>query len=473
MRDTLVSAGQNTAYFIRSHARSLSTLLVIVATFAIGMNWVNGNSSQSSNQLSATGGLVDSRNFSYLQGDELLAYNGLAFYSTNVKTGQRKFLYSGTKLPAISSLAWAGTNGVAMVFKENFFGTPINGLLEQNGQKVDNTTKDYTWYLNFKTSSITQISQNAIDADKAIYDPSNKTLYYSELSSGSSDGDKVRFYSYDTTKQTSPTLLLDDAGVADVSSLAKCSRSKLVCFIAHDTASTSGQQVFAIQAGKLGKVSLLDGGSDGQVYYGGHKDYYVVTSPSANGTTESSVLYDVSTEQSKAYRLGFTFDDDTHSYFASAKDFYVVDGKTTSGFKAAKLKGSSSTTKDRGLKLNEETYDGALGDIRSSEGKAISLVSNTDGRQYLFGPEPITTMSSFAKKETVQLAVSDCGRRTTTRNQYNDKTRTFTIKILALYGFAKQIKDFGSCMTKDHVDSVHGYYFNFVGLNTDDSVVAE
>src|SRR5688572_59247 len=93
-------------------------------------------------------------NFARLIGSDIYAYNGLAFYKINSKTGAVEVLSSGKKLPTPDTVFWAESKGVLINFKQSFALSEVEKLLQARGLPLNEVTKSYTWYIDFASGSV-------------------------------------------------------------------------------------------------------------------------------------------------------------------------------------------------------------------------------------------------------------------------------------------------------------------------------
>ena len=113
-----------------------------------------------------------------LEGQDLYSFNGLGFTKTNISTGEQEVLSSGYRLPRINNIVWAGDEGALLSFEGSFYYTKVQDELKTVGLNIDEITKKFTWYLNFKDGSLKKVEDVRARKNLGYYDPNNKKLVF-------------------------------------------------------------------------------------------------------------------------------------------------------------------------------------------------------------------------------------------------------------------------------------------------------
>src|SRR4030095_11853492 len=153
------------------------------------------------------------RNFSYLSGTNMYAYNGAAFYKIALDSNNAvSILYSGTKLPTPGAIYWANERGALLNFKESFTLTRVEQELHATNIGVSESQQDDTWYLDFSSGSLQRVNDLPVEPNLVVYSEKDKGFYY--IPNTPDDKTALRFFNIESNNDQ---LLAENLKLVDVS----------------------------------------------------------------------------------------------------------------------------------------------------------------------------------------------------------------------------------------------------------------
>lgn len=417
--------------------------------------------------------------FSAIRGDSVYSYSGISFYKQNVHSADAvTVLESGLRLPTVSQLFWGGDNGVLLTFTSGgYIGSALDKELSSRNLSWDNETKDYLWYLDFKTSKLQLVSQYSLVSQTAHYSTSTESFYFVRNNGYLPDSDApdgLPLISY-STKTHTETELLHNVGSASVQYVGPCKTEDDICFSIKEG---DTEVLYLARSAKKEKLindafNVLSPTDNPAVYIGIRYDeisknndndgailqatpYYI--SLDTGVTTKTNVKVGA-TESILANSVG---SDDFYlmeptSLYSSAGLSYVVGGKDLLG--SLKTKRQSMSTQPNA----EQTSNSIVGPIsRSTDG--ISMFGDIEDNMYLVVPKDFTYSIKQQDDSAIEQKLKPCLKKYTTHHDYTTELKQFKISISYDENFQQRIKDFASCIDKTDPAAYTGHEFVIVGV---------
>lgn len=424
-------------------------------------------------------------NFGHLQGDSLYAYNGFAFYETNLDSGKTTILSSGLKLPAISDVYWAGSKGALLSFSASFNLTAVTRALEQKGEAFDYyQSPRYAWYLDFATNELKLVSRLEVSSGQAHYSPQENGFFFVTVANpGSGSLNRTPLYFYDVasnqTKRVHRNLKVSDMG-----RMQACPGEGRVCFVARDFYDTDTESVFALTQDNKTKI-LYE--SQGRLFATNHPQHFIevpnqgrVEDPENERDTPTDVTYDdqpavlrdITADTN--YDLGFSVGTTNPiMHFVDQQHFYVLDsGVEAENGGAAYLSGTikegdATTVAYPLLQSNQEPFSSRIVGGETHGNGSRTLVVVTDGSLAVFSergqaPPPLQKADIQPVSQAVKQCMDASGA---TDQQYYSESNTFRVFFTADNSFDQNIARFADCLAASDAAPMIGYMFNYAGVS--------
>lgn len=439
--------------------------------------------------------LKSKENFSVLSGDEIYAYNGLAFYKTNIKTGDTIILRSGIRLPKPETVVWAGEKGALLTFSGSFTYTPVEKKLKSSGQEVTETTKLHTWYLDFESGSLEQVSKYPVRLNLAVYSGERNGFYFVPRYYSDSDGREykeintsvVPLHFYDILNNEE-TVVSNDLSVAEVSDIFICAPSSVkVCLIARDYTDRSKLKLLAVENERLNEIFSVSGrmfptssedfvtvvNSVAEKTNTGRRDSSSFGAPETDYTKGEAHLLRLS--DSKQFKLGFKLSlGSLITHISSPDEFYIVDTSTILKPDSAEDELLSTFGSYRPGKFkSDENVSTGLVDLSAKDGKEFliqgifsgashgsgdtSLITAVSGFQYLLSSDPAVNGLNKTSSDEVLSFIHSCVKPEDV--QFFESSSLFRVVFSLESGYEKNMEAFGACMQKHGSKALIGYSY--------------
>lgn len=450
-----------------NYKRALVVMAVIVAVGIIALLWLLRSNATFQTPLLYKTGLNDTQNFAHIQGPNIYAYNGLSFYKLDRSANNKiTVLQTGLKLPTPERIYWADDHGALITFKESFLSTAVEKALQAQGLSVDDATSNYTWYVDFASGELREVSQLPVQQDLIHYEPSENGFYY--VTTNSIRQQRLHFYNIQTNHDDL-SLLLD---MANASSMQPCSGNLRICLVGYKTLDQQNQNLYGVT--KANKLEQLYA-SPGLIITTNATDKVVVAQLNPDSEDEDvhveggpASLYNV--REKSLRKLGFDIKSpESMVHFLDANNFYVLDFDT----RIKNLPTYTSVTVDSREHFASKTTLLTFGDgtpfvdsiLEIDQGSNNdALLTSSSGEQFLFSTVQSNIRTMIKDKSTVEKAIKNCTISNEQSSQYFDDTHTFRI-ILNTDSFDRKIKLFGECMQKSESTVVFGYNYTFAGAD--------
>lgn len=417
------------------------------------------------------------QNFGRLDGNNLYAYNGLAFYATDVTTGAVSVLNGGQRLPAVSDLYWAGSKGAFLDFSNSFSLTAVDQKLKALNLILNDNTKNYLWYFDFASGNLTPVSTRPIQSGAASFDKNTGTFYYVS----SPDGSTSALYAFNINSSANKTLV-SNLKMSSVSSVTPCDAADGVCVIGNLFDNPDSQHLFGV--GQDGSMNdLYD--SKGALYATNNGHVFVAMpreqkkpSPTSSEDVEygptDAFFYDTSTKKSSPLGIQLTgpeistdlTDDGNFFMFDSSLNAADKDNNTrqsTNFIGGTYVNGKASVTQKSLSFASGAAYNGYITGFNGISHDA-ALMTALDNRQFLFSTNKYA-LPDAQKPQDVQNIIAACQPGMPHKAQYFTENTTFRVFIMDDGNFANHVQDFSRCMLTGHTASLIGYNFEFSGVD--------
>ncbi len=438
--------------------------------------------------------LKQDTNFARLIGSDVYAYNGLAFYKINPKTGAVEVLNSGKKLPTPGAVFWAESKGVLINFKQSFALSEVEKLLQARGLTLNEATKSYTWYIDFASGSINLVADYPVAPGLAYYSAADKGFYFipnddvrlsqiehEEINTG---GTSLNFYSLETRQIKT---ISDDLGVVDISYLGACAeQGQKICFLGRDRDDTAKEKFYAVNQDNQ-KVPAAE--SSGRLFATSDPSLLISTEGSGDSedVSDSSIEEQVTYEETPAMlknlkekslkKMGFDIgDSDIIAHFETEGEFYLIDNSLLSvtadnktvSYRAGKIKqGGKISSKLLPLVYgNNEPFSGGIINIASYGNGGETLLTTQDNSQLLLTNRDRANDFPKIEQRKAQEIVTQCAKNSAQDNQYFGDDELFKIFFTDNQALSGNIKTFGDCLVKANPAALVGYNFYFGGLDS-------
>lgn len=426
-----------------------------------------------------------SDNFSQLQNNAVYSYNGLAFYKLDLGNNQTTILQTTGKLPQPSQIVWAGDQGALINFSGSLYSTRIEQALAERGEKVNEETQLYTWYLDLKTNEFRFVSKFPLQKNLSVYSSQLNGIYYLPDLAAFMDVVPDRFVDlnrfslnfYDIASG-SDKVIAKDLDTVDVVETFLCSERD-VCVITIPTQETSKTNVASYSSN--GQVSPILDNFNGRIFSTG-KPSLVITVPNAisyevgsdvdeGASAEGPAkLYDIETKEE--HELGFTVGNSSVISNFVDKDFYVFDtnqfaipGEPNRYYITGLLdkKGKPFTKLVDITALDKsESKTGVYLDFASYGSGGKTLLAPITGNLVMFGPIDQTSDISTTSSDEANTLVKKCQIEGNPELQYLSDSQLFRVLIPETPSWQAELDAFGSCLSGNALAAMTGYNYQFM-----------
>lgn len=474
--------------FLKWAAILIPLALVIVAIFyfATRPGYVEFNVS--------TTDLESQKNFSYVHGTDLYAYNGMVFYKQNVTTGEITVLSEGQRLPKPDDIYWANDKGALMKFSgsyaltavEDHFNVPEESIL------LPEDVENYTWYYNFESGDLNYVTRASVVPGNTYYSEEDGGMYFIG-NDGVGPTTQTPLYFYDTNRQELTELAFDLA-VTDMTHVGPCPDNvEGACFTARDNEDTSKKRVYNVTPDSEEKKVLFE--TDAQLFATNNPNYYLTSdyaqeeeahSHSGNysgpaGDVSSAdasddlpvVLRNISDDSSRT--LDFTIGlAEPSFYFLGDDRFYVLHSNTANAeektiYRSGELTGDGSRSEEFTLTSGGKPYEAVVNMINSQGGDGITLATNLEDRQILFTQSgsdmPEISVATMPDAETAKRVVEGCAQSEGDQSEYYEEENQFILLTLADDNFQRRYEQYAQCIADENPEVFYGYTFQLAGYD--------
>lgn len=452
-------------------------LFVLIVGVVIAFNGLSQSGPQQY-RLTKTG-LKSQQNFGYMNGSDVYAFNGLAFYKTNANDGKVTILTSGQRFPVPSNIYWANSKGALLSFSSSFALSAVENTLQAKGQQLTEEVNNYSWYLDFASGTLNLVNKSPIVAGQAYFSEKDQGFYYvTNESSKLGVTTPLYFYNIDA-HQSKP--ISSDLEVTDMSSMTACPASDALCFTARDLSDTAKKKLYSIKQGEKKKV-LFE--SDGQIFPTNNPELYIVVgrgsdpkkvsseAPAgdqgkADLSDESANLYSLKTNSTIAldFKVGVST---PVLHFIDATHFYIIQGASdddkTPSYRSGEISGDNAKTTIHPITYGDGTkFDTMITGVSSHGTGSQMLVTTTKDEQVLFNDAKQYLNLSAKTTEDANKIVRDCLGSGATDDQYFDEIKQFRVLFVADNNFTRNVASFSKCVIQADNSALNGYNFQFAG----------
>lgn len=410
---------------------------------------------------------------SYLSGESVYSYNGLAFSRTPVRgDGPTIVLSTGLKLPPIRFAQWAGDKGIFVAFAyESYLGSaPWRQLLNQ-GSSYSDLTADFLWYIRFSDNTLHLVDTSIPKRGVTHYSAVDNTLYY--LSN--SDNDEGGIYEPMVLRRYSIDRLQNDDVIKngrfsynDAIAVTAC-KGYVVCL--YGIYETTSSRVYGItQSGESRAIYETRG------YVGptNRSDIISIAQPvRATGNEDEQIelrfsLYNLS--KKSLHRTNLI----TNSLYARAvmtsdTTFYVVSpgsqhkGRGTTVYRGGTNIFGGYRTSEKQVRVDGKNYTGVIVSLPSTSTSGDALFYDDAKNSVLITHQTASSLKSTSYNE-VKRAVEGCMRYGVVMRYFSD-TKTFRIYVNDDVNFDESIRNLSQCLTKTNPQQFLEYTFYFGGVS--------
>jgi hypothetical protein len=353
--------------------------------------------------------------FGQLIGSKIYGFNGVSFFAADPKSDAKATILNRPgRLPVPSAIYWADSQGALISFKDSFSQTRVEQALSQQGLRPNETTQQYTWYLNFSNNTLQVAYPGAIRSGLAVYSSADKGFYFiPELASqGNVEGDDplrpssdidsqipLYFFNTDTRKVSN---ISNDIALMSVTYMAGCDfKDQRICVIGRTEQEPQKQVLYGINTqGKTTK--LLE--SAGRMIPTNRQDTYITAEPQAQQNQQEereTVDFEPSPAVSRnvvndsRIDLGFTVGGGNIFPYINGDTFYVVDStieinRSFGGYHSGKITDQRAGSQELALMLNNEPLETSFTGVVSYGDDGLTLLTDSKGAQLLVYPKGTT-----------------------------------------------------------------------------------
>jgi hypothetical protein len=416
-----------------------------------------------------------------LQGDYIYGYSGTSFYKTNVKNQDDPIILSqGLRLPKIETSHWIGDKGVVLTFSDSgVIRSAVETSLKNLGERWDEDTAYYAWYLDFETNQLHLINRYGIAGQTIHYSPQTNGVYYVAYSDDLSEEEQsegLPLLVFSTESKTSKLVAKNSAAANDLQFLGECPATiqYLVCSIQNEDGN-----YFLYGSGENTKTKLVDRPFD-SINPTSTPGVYIGTLNKLDPERREedaelrADIYRIDIENEQVTKLNNTIGS-SRSMLANTSgddDFYVIEPaigedsneigyisgtKNLAGFYGAKIKATETDSESKSI----------LGPFsRNQEG--LSLFHDVEGNSYLAAPSGINYEPKTLSEQQVKSLLTSCFNTHTKGYKYTPELKQFKVNIAYDSNFTSTIANFAECATKVSSKTSYGYSYIFVGVSTFD-----
>ncbi|HRK40563.1 MAG TPA: hypothetical protein PLN95_00575 [Candidatus Saccharibacteria bacterium] len=423
-------------------------------------------------------------NLSAIHGDSILSYSGMSFIRQDIKgEASPAVLNSGLRLPTIEKLFWGGNKGALITFTDGGY---IDSVLEQEltsrGKEWDEDTRHYLWYLDFKTSKLSLVSEFPLMSENVAYDQSSGNLYYVRGNGYLPDSDvpnSVPLIAFSTTTLQETTLINTQS--IKIGSVSLC-ENNLPCYSVNED---DGEVLYVVESGQKERVisedfdKLIPTG-DPWVLFG--LRHAVLDDRVSEDEILKASVFRIDLKTSKIQDttgvvgatntlLANTATDDKFYVMQptpgnSGDVPYLTGGKTVLGHYKVKEAVFKNSSKD-------EASSGSIIEPISRNGSGATMFHDVEGTVYLITPGSYSYGSKYLDSSKVEDAIKTCFDQYTKEHDYTDDLKQFRIGIDYGTNFRQSIRNFAECVNKTDTNVLTGYTFIFIGLDSSGRYVTD
>lgn len=465
-----------------SHLRNRRIALMILSIFSIGVLCliiysVLGRKDYLQAHIQTTT-LSQAENFAVMSQNTLYAYNGLAFYSQNVESGEIKVLSTGQKLPAPKRVYWAGDKGALITFDHSFLATSIYAKLQSEGLNPTEHGANTLWYMDFSTGELTLVEKTLPEEGLVTYQSQHDGFYYI-INSAESDQEQLpyspelRFFKIDTRSTAKIATIHLDA----ISNIQSCDPAKTtsdICIIGNMKNTDGLQRIYSIN--QFGSMAELYN-PNGRIFTTNIGGKYIVA-PLAEAdkktTTTDEVetdyaktpakLYDTSTKRESA--LGFDIEtNNVSAHFVDASSFFVFGASDSNNVFQSYYSGvidESGKASTKSLRLKDETgtpFQQTIIGTKTSGPGSIALTLLDDGSNAFFIPTDDQVKVSPADMDTAESTVKNCSEQSGGTYEFFEDDNLFKIYLPENSTLSASIENISDCLVESEGGIVASFNF--------------
>lgn len=412
-----------------------------------------------------------------LTGNTIHAFDGMAFYSLDINTGKITPTWSGERLPTPTKVFWADSRGVLLNFGTSFSHTRIDTIIRAGGKRPNDTTRNYTWYLDFATGELTLVNELPVRPDMAIYSETNNGFYYiPDYSQFGSDEDSellpsnAPLHFFDIAARSN-RIVVEDLKITDISHISMCPQSGAICLIGRDIELTETEKLFSIDTAGQKSVGLE---SNGRLYPTNQPELYISvpaenrgqSTEDVNFTEAEAVLHNLLTNnQIKAgFKVG---SGDIIAAFSPSGSFYIIDDTKpnlylTGWLNEDKIKLTESNLTD----ANNTRIDFQPVSNVSYGDNGTGLIPSIDGNLFLLSSSPPSIqLPQKLDYQEAETEIKTCANQYAHDTQYLQSSSMFRILFADNDDFATQVKGFSNCVLSSNPQALIGYYYQFAAIS--------
>lgn len=413
-----------------------------------------------------------------VQGEYIYGYSGAAFYKTNIKNSEDvTVLNSGLRLPTIETSHWVGDQGILLSFTD---GGVTKSLIEEalaaRGERWNDETMNYVWYLNFKTNQLSLVNRFGIAGDSVVYSAQKQGVYYvgySDVLLEEEQEENAPLQFFSTTNYTSEIVEKNVASPISLSYLGDCPKDSgyIVCII-----ETKDDKYVVNGIGEGKKTKLIDKSFDNitptanpSIYIGTVN--HVISSSHQEDEELAADLYRIDIENNSVSKLNTpisasrsilantTVNDQFYVFEPSVGDdtnevAYISGSKNLLGFYRTKPQAATTDSESKSI----------IGPFsRTANGE--SMFHDVEGNTYLITPSGQDYKPTTLSEQEMKSKLFNCFNTYTKGYLYTAELKQFKINIQYDASFNKNIADFSKCAIDASPKTSVGYSFIFLGVS--------
>lgn len=429
-------------------------------------------------------GLVGSLNFGKLNSNSLNFYNGLSFVSKNLDTGEERVLNAGLRLPVPDKLFWADDKGALLTFKSSFYYSSVENELVASGQKIDSSTKLYTWYLDFKSNKLSLVSKLPVQSSSAVYSAKDDGFYYindeSSLEYDSDSGpafSQLFFYNISTSKSSVVAELDTIRGMKGLYTCPDKYTDSQTCLIALDSKDLKVEKLYRVN--KSGELeSILE--SKGILLPTSSINSYVtidLDSSEQKGSIqeEGADVFGAATLlgiNGESVRLGYDIGGSGFALWQGNDGKFVnldnylsgktVKSKTPYYYRSGVISGQESASGRYSANLNGTNFESLFISNSGYSDSGDILMNSYEGKQMLFRPIDLSSNPELylSDKNALAQTIESCSNGYAQGDsEYFVDSRTFRLYFADNNNLNTNIKQVSRCVSESG-SSTLGYNLN-------------
>lgn len=435
-------------------------------------------------QTQATG-LNASRSFATLSGSKLFAYNGLAFFTIDTAQNNKLDILSRPgKLPAPDNVYWADDKGALMTFKASFISTTVEAALQAKGLEVNDETSRYTWYFNFKDSSLNLAYPGPISSGLAVYSQADGGFYFTSDDSAmldlvTADNNQsvpvtYKLYFYKLATKTLSTVN-ESLGVTTIEYMAECRIGDQRLCLAARSIDNSKLGLYGVNTTGRVKKFFETGG---RIIPTNQPNLFATTDQQPATSNKNSqedaaepknplILRNIADGSKTA--LGFDVATENIVLNFSGKSFYAliagtpVDGRIANGYYSGEIKGQRVTSQLRLLSNSDKSpyQQGFINQSGYGTNQTV-LVTAATNDQFLISPKSATPpMTTIPNPKVATQTVENCVKNNASTYQYFNDIRQFKVFFIDDASRSAKMQAFSTCLINTSAGQLAGYSYYF------------